>query len=82
MHFYVTDGSKSVQYSELRIPGLIFELEPYGVNGTSYVFQMTSAPQIDESVPMSGLGQQILDAFKAQNEDNPILLQFRFKDLD
>lgn len=82
MHFYVTDGSKSVQYSELRIPGLIFELEPYGVNGTSYVFQMTSAPQIDESVPMSGLGQQILDAFKAQNEDNPILLQFRFKDLN
>ena len=26
-------------------------------------------------------GQQILDAVRAQNDDNPILLQFRFKDL-
>lgn len=82
MHYYVTNGSRSANYSDLKIPGLKFEPTLVGVNGTSYVFQMTSTPEIDESVPMSRLGQQILDAFKAQNDDNPILLQFRFKDLD
>ena len=82
MNYYVTNGNKSANYSDLKIPGLKFEPTLAGVNGTSYVFQMTSTPEIDESVPMSRLGKQILDAFKAQNDDNPILLQFRFKDLD
>jgi len=82
MNYYVTDGNRSANYSELKIPGLKFEPTLAGVNGTSYVFQMTSTPDIDESVPMSRLGQQILDEFKAQNDDNPILLQFRFKDLN
>lgn len=80
-HFYLTNGRKSADYSQLAIPGLKYRAPIVGVNGTSYVFRIESV-QVDNSVPMSPLGQQILDALRAQNDDNPILLQFRFKDLD
>lgn len=81
-HFYLTDGRKSADYSELKIPGLKFNSRPRleGVNGTSYVFLIEDA-QVDASAPMSPLGQQIIDALRSQNDNNPILLQFRFKEL-
>ena len=77
-HYYVTDGHKSGNYSELKIPGLEYTYRPVGINRTSYVFLLQDV-QVDSSAPLSPLGQQILDAIHAQNDDNPILLQFRFK---
>ena len=77
-HYYVTDGHKSGNYSELKIPGLEYTYRPVGINGTSYVFLLQDV-QVDSSAPLSPLGRQILDAIHAQNDDNPILLQFRFK---
>ena len=81
-HFYVTNGRKSADYSKLTIPGLEFNIIPrlVGINGTSYVFCLEGV-RVDPSAPLSPLGQQILDAVRSQNDDNPILLQFRFKDL-
>ena len=78
-HFYVTDGKKSANYSRLKVPGLKLKVAPVGVNGTSYVFSLPDVLEIDDSVPMSELGQQIVDAYRNQNDDNPILLEFRFK---
>lgn len=80
-HYYLTNGRKSANYSKLTIPGLKYTTTLAGINGTSYVYQLQSVEK-DSSVPMSELGQQILDAVQAQNDDNPILLQFRFKDLE
>ena len=34
---------------------------------------------IDDSQPMSPLAEQILEELKKQNDDNPVLLEFRFK---
>lgn len=33
---------------------------------------------IDNSAAMSDLGRAIVDSLKLQNDENPILLQFRF----
>ena len=79
-HFYLTNGRKSANYSRLKVPGLDFAAPLIGVNGTSYVFSLEDV-RVDPSAPLSPLGQQILDAVRSQNDDNPILLQFRFKDL-
>lgn len=79
LHYYVTDGKKSSNYSSLKIPGLKNEPMLLGTHGTSYVMVLPDILEIDESVPMSELGQQIVDAYKSQNDDNPILLEFHFK---
>ena len=34
---------------------------------------------IDEDVPMSPLAEQIVAELKKQNDDNPVMLEFRFK---
>jgi len=77
--FYVTDGVKSANYSELRIPGLIYSPRLVAVDGTSYVLEILDKPEIDVETPMSELGQQILDVFKTQKKKHPVLLSFQFK---
>jgi hypothetical protein len=34
---------------------------------------------IDDSEPLSDLAEEILAELKKQNDDNPVLLEFRFK---
>lgn len=79
LHYYVTDGKKSANYSKLNIPGIKMKPQLIGTHGTSYVMELPDVLEIDESVPMSELGQQIVDAYKNQNDNNPILLEFSFK---
>ena len=77
--FYLNDGSKSVSYSNLRIPGLTVDASVSSVDGNMYVWEIPNSDDlIDKSVPMSPLAREIVDSLKAQNDDNPVLLEYRF----
>ena len=77
--FYVNDGHKSASYSKLRIPGLNETATISAIDKTKYVWEIPATGNlVDESVPMSGLAREILDSLAIQNDDNPVLLEYRF----
>ena len=77
--FYVNDGHKSASYSKLRIPGLNETATISAIDKTKYVWEIPATGNlVDESVPMSGLAREILDSLAVQNDDNPVLLEYRF----
>ena len=77
--FYVNDGHKSASYSKLRIPGLNETATIGSIDKTMYVWEIPATGNlVDESVPMSGLAREILDSLAVQNDDNPVLLEYRF----
>ena len=79
-YFYVNDRHKSVSYSELKIPGLNVTASVSAIDQTMYAWQIpNSEDMVDESVPMSGLAREILDSLAVQNDENPVLLEYRFK---
>ena len=79
-YYYLNDGHKSVSYSELKIPGLTATASVSAINKTMYVWEIPDTEDlVDESAPMSGLAREILDSLAIQNDDNPVLLEYRFK---
>ena len=68
-------------YRHLRIPGLSQDINPTGANGNRQIalVENLGSAAIDRSVPMSPLARQIIDELKKQNDDNPVLIEFRFK---
>ena len=76
---HIDKGTKV--YKHLRIPGLAMDVDPTGANGNHQIaiIENLGNAAIDESVPMSPLAQQIIDELKKQNDDNPVMLEFRFK---
>jgi hypothetical protein len=79
-YYYVNDGHKSVSYSELKIPGLNVTASVSAIDQTMYAWQIPNREDmVDESVPMSGLAREILDSLAVQNDENPVLLEYRFK---
>ena len=68
-------------YRHLRIPGLSQDINPTGANGNRQIalVENLGSAAIDKSVPMSPLARQIIDELKKQNDDNPVLIEFRFK---
>ncbi len=78
-YFYLNDGCKSVSYSKLGIPGLTVDALVSSVDGNRYVWEIPNSDDlIDISVPMSPLAREIVDSLKVQNDDNPVLLEYRF----
>ena len=79
-YYYVNDGHKSVSYSQLNIPGLNVNAPLNAIDQTRYVGEIPRRGNlVDESEPMSKLAREILDSVAVQNDDNPILLEYRFK---
>ena len=79
--YFVRTDNKTKVYKHLRIPGLSRDIDPTGANGNHQIAIIENLGDlaIDESVPMSPLAQQIIDELKKQNDDNPVMLEFRFK---
>ena len=76
---HIDKGTKV--YKHLRIPGLAMDIDPTGANGNHQIaiIENLGDEAIDESVPMSPLAEQIIAELKKQNDDNPVMLEFRFK---
>ena len=76
---HINKGTKV--YKHLRIPGLAMDVDPTGCNGNHQIaiIENLGEDAIDESVPMSPLAEQIIEELKKQNDDNPVLIEFRFK---
>ena len=57
------------------------DVDPTGANGNHQIAIIENLGDlaIDDSQPMSPLAEQILEELKKQNDDNPVLLEFRFK---
>ena len=79
--YFVRHEDETKVYKHLRIPGLARDIDPTGANGNHQIaiIENLGDMAIDESVPMSPLAQQIIDELKKQNDDNPVLIEFRFK---
>ena len=79
--YFVHNDKGTKVYKHLRIPGLAKDIDPTGCNGNHQIaiIENLGDDAIDESVPMSPLAQQIIDELKKQNDDNPVLIEFRFK---
>lgn len=79
--YFVRHENDTKVYKHLRIPGLSRDVDPTGANGNHQIAIIENLGDlaIDESVPMSPLAQQIIDELKKQNDDNPVMLEFRFK---
>lgn len=79
--YFVRSNNKTKVYKHLRIPGLALDIDPTGANGNHQLALIENLGDmaIDESVPMSDLAEQILAELKKQNDDNPVLIEFRFK---
>ena len=79
--YWVHNDEGTKVYKHLRIPGLAKDIDPTGCNGNHQIaiIENLGDAAIDESVPMSPLAQQIIDELKKQNDDNPVLIEFRFK---
>jgi len=81
-YLYCIHNKKETKvYRHLRIPGLSQDINPTGANGNRQIalVENLGSAAIDKSVPMSPLAQQIIDELKKQNDDNPVLIEFRFK---
>ena len=79
--YFVRKDNQTKVYKHLRIPGLSRDIDPTGANGNHQIAIIENLGDlaIDKSVPMSPLAQQIIDELKKQNDDNPVMLEFRFK---
>lgn len=79
--YFVHDKKGTKVYRHLRIPGLAMDVDPTGANGNHQIaiIENLGDMAIDESVPMSPLAEQIVAELKKQNDDNPVLIEFRFK---
>jgi hypothetical protein len=79
--YFVHNNKGTKVYKHLRIPGLAKDVDPTGCNGNHQIaiIENLGADAIDETVKMSPLAQQIIDELKKQNDDNPVLIEFRFK---
>lgn len=79
--YFVRSDNKTKVYKHLRIPGLALDVDPTGANGNHQIaiIENLGDMAIDESEPMSELAEQILAELKKQNDDNPVMLEFRFK---
>ena len=79
--YFVHDKKGTKVYKHLRIPGLAMDVDPTGANGNHQIaiIENLGDAAIDESVPMSPLAEQIVAELKKQNDDNPVLIEFRFK---
>jgi hypothetical protein len=79
--YWVHDNKGTKVYKHLRIPGLKFDIDPTGANGVYQVAVIDNFDEsmIDKDVPMSPLGQKIVDEMKKQTHNNPVILEFRFK---
>ena len=79
--YWVHNESGTKAYKSLRIPGLAMDIEPTGChdNRNVAIIENLGEDAIDENAKMSPLAQQIIDELKKQNDDNPVLIEFRFK---
>ena len=79
--YWVHNGSGTKAYKSLRIPGLAMDIEPTGChdNRNVAIIENLGEDAIDETAKMSPLAQQIIDELKKQNDENPVLIVFRFK---
>lgn len=79
--YWVHNGSGTKAYKSLRIPGLAMDIEPTGChdNRNVAIIENLGEDAIDETAKMSPLAQQIIDELKKQNDENPVLIEFRFK---
>ena len=79
--YFVRSNNKTKVYKHLRIPGLAMDVDPTGANGNHQVALIENLGDlaIDDSEPLSDLAEEILAELKKQNDDNPVLLEFRFK---
>ena len=79
--YFVRSNNKTKVYKHLRIPGLAMDINPTGANGNYQValIENLGSMAIDEDVPMSPLAEQIIAELKKQNDENPVMLEFRFK---
>lgn len=79
--YWVHDKSGTKAYRKLRIPGLADDIQPTGChdNRNVAIIENFGDLAIDPNSEISPLARQILDAMKTQNDENPILLEFRFK---
>lgn len=79
--FCVSNGDGMNCYRHLRIPGLKNDIEPLGCHGIRNVaiIENLGADAIDDAVEMSPLARQIVEELKKQNDDNPVMVEFRFK---
>lgn len=79
--YWVHKDNETKVYKHLRIPGLSHDINPTGANGNHQIAIIENLGDlaIDKDVPMSPLAQQIIDELKKQNDDNPVMLEFRFK---
>lgn len=79
--YWVHSNKGTKVYKHLRIPGLKMDIDPTGANGVYQVAVIENFDDvyIDKDVPMSPLAQKIIDEFKKQTHDNPVVLEFRFK---
>lgn len=81
MLYWVHNGNSTKAYKKLRIPGLLMDIEPTGChdNRNVAIIENLGEDAIDEFADMSPLAQKIIDALKSQNDENPVLIEFRFK---
>lgn len=79
--YWVHNKNKTKVYHSLHIPGIPINIEPIGCHDNRNVAILDNYGNdcIDDSTEMSPLGIQIIEAMKAQNDDNPVLIEFRFK---
>jgi len=79
--YWVHNETGTKAYKSLRIPGLAMDIEPTGChdNRNVAIIENLGEDAIDENAKMSPLAQQIIDELKKQNDDNPVLIEFRFK---
>ena len=79
--YWVHNDAGTKVYKHLRIPGLLGDVAPTGChdNRNVAIIENLGNDAIDKDAPMSPLAKQIIDELKKQNDDNPVLIEFRFK---
>jgi hypothetical protein len=79
--YWVHNKSGTNVYKKLRIPGLIQFIDPTGChdNRNVAIIENLGEDAFDDTADMSPLAREILDELKKQNDDNPVVLEFRFK---
>jgi hypothetical protein len=79
--YFVHNEKGTKVYKHLRVPGLLMDVDPTGANGNHQVAIIENLGDliIDDNVPMSDLAEQIVSELRKQNDDNPVVLEFRFK---
>ena len=79
--YWIHNKSGTNVYRSLRIPGLSKNINPTGCHGNRNVaiIENLGEDAIDEQADMSPLAKQIIAELKKQNDDNPVVLEFRFK---